>query len=210
MSKSYIESQISENQETLKGLDAQLDGLTEELERVRNQRAIVLAKLETLKGVAENIDFTTKSKRKSRTRAPRPLTDKWKKVLGSIAGRYPESVAYEDVMAIIENFGWGIKEASVRAQLATYVNNDILVRVEPGIFRMSPEQAKNNGIPIEKAPDEQTSEAESFGVSGGPREPASYPSPEGSIPSNSTDHHPIHPQEQMRSFADIDDDEIPF
>ena len=139
------------------------------------------------------------------------LDEDWVSILHCIYKRNLSQFGYDDVMSAGEIVGKELKKPSVRTQVMSYVKSGVLERIVDGKFRFSDPIATElkNHKRKEKTPDDETSGVNSFGVSDGSREQASYPHPESSILSDSTVSNQQHPQKQMRSFGDVDD-EIPF
>lgn len=114
---------------------------------------IELATLEQAHAAAE-----PRGRRAARTkgRKGRPLSENWKRVLRAISSAKESGAKLDDIEKMCAAEGIKINRATMRGQLANYVNRGLVERVHEGFFRLTIEGARAAGMEswsgVENAP----------------------------------------------------------
>ncbi len=224
----YLQNQIAEGEAQMERLEreaqrcqTQIDQWRANLQEKMNDRAVIAARVEAYRDALRHVAEATPEKVKKR-RAPssaRALSEQWQQVLAYLVSQFPETVTGTQLYKFCEEQNFSVREDTIRAQMAGFVNKGYVERTEPGQFRASKEQARNAGVSKDvldlaymlyapqnaEGPGAQTTEPS--GSSGPVGRERGYPpsAPEGSIPSGSTAS-----QTPSSGFSRDLDDEIPF
>jgi regulator of replication initiation timing len=224
----YLQNQIAEGEAKLDKLEQevmrhqhQIDQWREALQVKMNERAVILAKVEAYRDALRHLGEAAPEKMKKRRpqSSARAMSEQWQQVLAYLVSQFPDTVTGTQLYKFCEEQNFGVREDTIRAQMAGFVNKGYVERTEPGQFRASKEQARNASVskdildwaymlyaPASKAEGSvaQTTEPSNNSGPATGRERGYPPSaPEGSIPSGST------ASQSPRPFRDLDD-EIPF
>ncbi len=138
----HIEAKISEGRQKCRALKDQID-------RLHRDHEIASAELRAYEDVLAHMPAEAASSRRApsgkRGGRSRSLSETWRKIIGAVGSRYPETVNSAGLYKMVAAIAPDMKEDSIRSQVAALVKKGVIERVSPGVFRVSPDQEREAG-----------------------------------------------------------------
>lgn len=186
-------------------IEAQIDSARLQLQEAELVHVRLKSRLETLEEMLAMLPREQKVRRA--TTGGRSLSEPWKSVISSMASLHPDGADYEEIFALTQDEGIGLRKENLRGHMGNYKAAGYVDAIRPGLFVITEHGKKVIGIV-----DYEKQEADGFPSASDNLGPVTgrgtgYPpnTPEGSIPSGST-----HISSESSQKKPNVDDEIPF